>query len=238
MHIHFVTASFNRNKPKQLIIKSLKHKVSISSYDDYNFPSRRLAMHPRLKGKVPKMLEWKFVDADWYVWLDDSFTVITDTLAEDVLKVAGKNKLCLFKHPNRNSIKEEFEFMQKKLSHKSLYLYSRYDGEPIEEQVDHYLNDPSFKDNNLFSMGFFAYHKSLKPLMLDWFIENITWSVQDQISLPYVLSKHKIKYSIFSGNILKNKYVVHNLYQDKSIIGKLTYNLNNLHLAIKSLLKG
>jgi hypothetical protein len=192
-------------------------------------------MHPRLKGKVPKMLEWKFVDADWYVWLDDSFTVITDTLAEDILKVAGKNKLCLFRHPDRSSIKEEFEFMQKKLSHKSLYLYSRYDGEPIEEQVEHYLNDPSFKDGNLFSMGFFAYHKSIKPLMLDWFIENVTWSIQDQISFPYVLQKHKAKYSLFEGTFLRNPYVQHELTKNVTFVKKLNYKIKNFWIAIKSI---
>ncbi len=235
MHIHFISASFNRNKSNQYIIKSSSHKISISSYDDRNYPSRRLAMHPRLKGKIPKMLEWKFINADWYVWLDDSFTVITDTLAEDILKVAGKNKLCLFRHPNRNSIKEEFEFMQKKLNQKNLYLYSRYDGEPIEEQVKHYLNDPSFKDNNLFSMGFFAYHKSMKPLMLDWFLENITWSIQDQISFPYVLQKHKVKYSVFEGTFLRNPYVKHELTKNVTFVKKLNYKIKNFWMAIKSI---
>ena len=207
MHIHFISASFSRNKSKQFSIKSLNHKITISNYDDHNYPSRRLAMHPRLKSKIPKMLEWRFVDADWYVWLDDSFSVLSKTLAEDILKVAGKNKLCLFKHPNRNSIKDEYEFMQKKLNKMNLYLFCRYAGEPIQQQVEHYLNDSSFKDHNLFSMGFFAYHKSMKPLMLDWFLENITWSVQDQISFPYVLQKHKVKYSLFEGTFLSNPYI-------------------------------
>jgi hypothetical protein len=192
-------------------------------------------MHPRLKGKIPKMLEWKFVNADWYVWLDDSFTITTDTLAEDILRVAGKNKLCLFRHPNRNSIKEEFEFMQKKLNQKNLYLYSRYDGEPIEEQVKHYLNDPSFKDNNLFSMGFFAYHKSMKPLMLDWFLENITWSIQDQISFPYVLQKLKVNYSVFEGTFLRNPYVKHELTKNVTFVKKLNYKIKNFRIAIKSI---
>jgi len=235
MHIHFVTASFNRNRPKQIAIKSSKYKITIASYNDDNYSSRHLAMHPRLKGKIPKMLEWKFVDADWYVWIDDSFTVITDTLAEDILKVAGKNKLCLFRHPDRNTIKEEFEFMQKKLSNKNLYLHSRYDGEPIKEQVLHYLGNRSFKDKNLFSMGFFAYHKSLKPLMLDWFLENITWSIQDQISFPYVLQKYKVKYSLFEGTFLGNPYIQHELTRNVTFVKKLNYKIKNFWLAIKSI---
>ena len=74
--------------------------------------------------------------------------------------------------------------------------------------------------------------------MLDWFLENIAWSVQDQISFPYVLSKYKVKYSIFDGDILKNKYVIHKLHQDRSVLGRLRYNLNNIYLIIKSLIRG
>lgn len=236
MHIHFISASFSRNKSKQFSIKSSKHKITISNYDDHNYPSRRLAMHPRLKSKIPKMLEWRYIDADWYVWLDDSFSVLSKTLAEDILKVAGKNKLCLFKHPNRNSIKEEYEFMQKKLNKKNLYLFSRYAGEPIQQQVEHYLNDSSFKDHNLFSMGFFAYHKSMKPLMLEWFLENIAWSVQDQISFPYVLQKHKVKYSLFEGTFLSNPYVQHELTKNVTLVKKLNYKIKNFWIAIKSIL--
>jgi hypothetical protein len=126
--------------------------------------------------------------------------------------------------------------MQKKLNKKNLYLFSRYAGEPIKEQVEHYLNDSSFKDNNLFSMGFFAYHKSMKPLMLDWFLENITWSVQDQISFPYVLHKHKVKYSLFEGTFLRNPYVQHELTKNVTLLKKLNYKIKNFWIAIKSIL--
>ena len=74
-------------------------------------------------------------------------------------------------------------------------------GEPIKEQLIHYLGDPDFVDNKLFGMTFFAYHKSASKLMQKWFIENIMWSIEDQISFPYVLNKSGIDYSLFDGFI-------------------------------------
>ena len=32
--------------------------IDVKIYNDLNTPSRLLSMHPRLKGKIPKMLEW------------------------------------------------------------------------------------------------------------------------------------------------------------------------------------
>lgn len=236
MRIHFVTASFNRINNKPLVVKSSEHIVSIANYDDSNTATRTLAMHPRLKGKIPKMLEWKNVEADWYVWLDDSLSIVSDDIVSDILKCAGKNKICLFRHPDRNSIKEEYSFMEKLMKKGNLYLYSRYKGEPIKEQVHHYLKDKNFKDHSLFWMGFFAYHKSMRGLMEEWFMENILWSIQDQISFPYILHKYKIKYSIFNGTLKNNPYVIHKISENKNLLDKLIYQLKNFYLAVKSLI--
>jgi len=50
-------------------------------------------------------------------------------------------------------------------------------------------------------MGFFAYRRDAIPLMQAWFEENIAWSLQDQISFPYVLQKSGLTYALFDGVI-------------------------------------
>jgi len=236
MRIHIVTANFHGLKKKPLELFSSEHEVSIANYTDENTPSRHLAMHPRLKSKIPKMLEWRNVEADWYIWLDSSFTVTSKDLISDVLRAAGENPLCFYKHHQRNSIKEECDFMSASIKNWSLYLSSRYNGEPYKEQVAHYLNDETFKDDCLFACGFFAYHRSMAGLMQDWFLENVCWSLHDQLSLPYVLKKHNAKYSLFSeGIIIDNPYVKHNFAVNKSALQKLSYKLKNLYLSLKSL---
>ncbi len=199
--VHFVSAHFGGRVPFKNRFRSEKHIITNSYYHDKNTPSRHLSMHPRLKAKIPKMLEWKFIESEWYVWMDSSVRLKSEDPVDEILTTAGSNPLCLFRHSYGNSIKFEADRVLKDLHDNQPYITKRYRGEPIKEQLNHYLSDNSFIDKRLFGMTFFAYHKSIKRLMQDWFYENILWSIEDQISFPYVLYKSGIKYSLFDGFI-------------------------------------
>ena len=69
-HMHFVSAHFGGKPPWIHQIRSKAVETSTAYYTDKNTPSRHNTMTPRLKAKIPKMLEWQFIDADWYVWMD------------------------------------------------------------------------------------------------------------------------------------------------------------------------
>tara|TARA_B100000959_G_scaffold70666_2_gene74885 strand:- start:9306 stop:9977 length:672 start_codon:yes stop_codon:yes gene_type:complete len=200
-HIHFVSAHFGGPAPWTQRIASQKHKVTTAYYTDQNTPSRHLAMHPRLKAKIPKMLEWRFMEADWYVWLDSSIKITSPDIIEYILQTAGDAPLCLFRHSYVNSIAEESKRVRNNLQRQIPYISKRYSGEPILEQIIHYYGDSNFRDENLFGMTFFAYHRSAAPLMQEWFNENVIWTIQDQLSFPYVLQKSGMTYSTFDGYI-------------------------------------
>ena len=202
-HMHFVSAHFGGEPPWLHQISSKKIDVTSAYYTDRNTASRHNAMTPRLKAKIPKMLEWKFVDADWYVWMDSSVRLSNkvDDLAAKILDLAGNNPLCLFKHTTATSIKEEAERVIKSIKCNHEYLAKRYKGEAIQEQLTHYYGDPNFNDNALFATTFFAYNRKAIPMMREWFEQNILWSTQCQISFPYVLQKSGLSYSLFEGTI-------------------------------------
>lgn len=92
------------------------------------------------------------------------------------------------------------------------YLIDRYLNEPIVEQTNLYLSDKSFVDNNLFACGVFVHSKSILKtphnMMADWFYHCARHSVQDQISLPFLIHKHQIKYKLIYENIFSNPYFV------------------------------
>ena len=199
--VHFVSAHFGGSMPWKKQISSENHEVSVAYYDDKNTASRHLSMHPRLKAKIHKMLQWRFVDSDWYVWMDSSVKLIHPDPASYIIDAVGKAPLCLFKHTSANSIVEEASRVLYDLQNHIDYAEKRYLGEPIREQVINYLSDPNFIDNKLFGMTFFAYHSSISHLMQEWFLHNLTWSIQDQISFPYVLYKSGVEYSLFDGTI-------------------------------------
>ena len=202
-HMHFVSAHFGGKAPWFHTIQSKKVKITTTYYTDENTPSRHNTMTPRLKAKIPKMLEWQFNDADWYVWMDSSVRLnnkIVD-LPTTILELAGDNPLCLFKHTAGTSIREEAQRVLKSIENNHEYLVKRYGGEPIREQLIHYYGDPSFKDSNLFATTFFAYNRKAIPMMREWFEQNILWSTQCQISFPYVLQKSGLSYSLFQGTV-------------------------------------
>lgn len=218
--IHITSCVFGKNLsidkinlPQQ--IENDRYEITTSFYNDDNFPLRDKSLHPRLKGKIPKMLEWMNVDADYYVWVDYPIEIITNEFYKIVEELEGFD-MGLFNHRERNSIVEELEFMENEANNNNDYITSRYNNEPIREQVENYLKDFNFNDNKLFNMGFFIYSKNVVNnvefnIMKDWFFHNTIYSIQDQISFPYLLSKHKIKYKVFEfGNVYDNPYTIFN----------------------------
>jgi len=188
------------------------YQIDVIKYNDDNFPKRTNALHPRLKAKIPKMLGWYYNPGyDFYIWMDSKFTITHSKFFGVIFEHINNTDLCVFNHPNRTTIKSEAEFCT---SDSEPYLISRYKDEPMIEQVNHYLTDPNFVDDKLFAMGCFLYSKHLVEnkehnFMTDWLFHNMIWSVQDQLSFPYILSKYTINYSVYNTPLLDNNFLHH-----------------------------
>lgn len=210
--VHIVTADFgnpNASSIIDIVPQDTKYNVSTKAYTDTDSYSRELALHPRLKGKIPKMLEWMNVDADYYIWMDSNFKITSPHFVNEMISTLSGHDMCLHKHNLRSSILEEGLYVQSNINEG--YLASRYKGEPIMDQVNSYLADTSFTDSNLFNLGFFIFSKNVvenkdNNIMKDWFFHNCYWTVQDQLSFPYLLQKHKINYTTFAYDVFSNPY--------------------------------
>lgn len=188
--------------------------VEVVNYDDSNTLSRSNSLHPRLKGKIPKMLEWeKEGDYDYYIWVDSKFTLNEGAITKLISYMEGYD-LCLFEHPNRSSIKSEYDFMDMLMKGGDGYLHERYNGEDMLFQINKYIGDSEFVDDKLFACGCFVYSKRLVEnkehnLLKEWFYHNAVYSIQDQLSLPYLLQKFETKYNIYDFNLLGNHLLKH-----------------------------
>lgn len=202
--------NFNYQLPYQI---TKKYEVEYMCYTDQNTKSRSLSLHPRTRAKIPKMLDWIENPADYYIWFDSKFKIVSNNLVEDVVDSLGDFDIQIFKHPQRKNIKSELEYLENEMyGLNNTYLIDRYEGERTREQYQFYLKDPNFVDDGFYSMGFFVYSKNLiknrdNNLMTDWFFHNCYWSIQDQISFPYLLQKHKTKYRTFDFQLFNNKYL-------------------------------
>ena len=75
--------------------------------------------------------------------------------------------------------------------------------------ITEYLNDKTFKDDTLIAAGAFVYSKKIIEnkdynIMKEWFYHNCKYSIQDQLSLPYLLHKFNINYKIIDENIFES----------------------------------
>lgn len=209
--IRILSADFGSTKPKDFLDiptqETSEFDIETYVYNDNNYFSRQQALSPRLKGKIPKMLDWMNNDADYYIWIDSYYT-ITSTRIYELVKYVLDHEICLNKHYTRSTIEEECNFVSQEIKNSNTYLTERYQGEPLEAQVSSYLKDKTFIDNSLYALGFFIYKKSLvqsmSNLMSDWFFHNCYWSVQDQLSMPYLLHKHNIIANTFDFEAIYN----------------------------------
>jgi hypothetical protein len=185
--------------------------VDFVRFDDATFPPRRTALHPRLQAKLPKMLAHELRPGyDWYMWIDGSIYLAHAHAVIWMLSKLGDEQIALFRHPFRASIRDEAAYCLKEMQQGDAYLADRYRDEPIQEQVRTYLSDPDFVDHRLFACGVFCYPATLverHPRFLsDWYYHCARHTVQDQLSLPYVLHQHSVGVSRIDDNIFETPY--------------------------------
>ena len=192
--------------------KSDKYEIVFNRIDDYTESARIKSMSPRLRGKISKMIIWEdHPGYDYYIWADSLFSIINENAIEKLVDECLNVDACFFKHTARNSVKEESDFVLQGMAEGNQYLLNRYNGERIKEQTEHYSKDITWNDNCLFECGIFIYSKSIIEnkeynLMKEWFYQNCLWSVEDQLSLPYLIHKFNINYKILPGNVYENEY--------------------------------
>jgi hypothetical protein len=196
-----------------IVSQNTKHDVTFICLDDINFSKRQNALHPRLTAKMPKMLAWELYPGyDFYIWIDQMFSIRNPDAIEWFINELGDKDAMFFPHSGRSSIKTELDFVESLMEAGNEYLLSRYAGERMKEQVDEYLKDPKFQDDFLIEAGAFIYKSKIvenkeQNVFKDWFYQNCFYSVQDQLSLPYMLIKHNIDFKLADTNIYNCKYL-------------------------------
>jgi hypothetical protein len=185
--------------------------VEFVCYDDASFPLRRNALHPRLQSKQPKMLGHELRPGyAWYMWIDASIFLAHEHSAIWMLSKLKESQIAFFRHPWRSSIAAEAAYCRQLMAQGNSYLNDRYAAEPLDEQVRCYLADKEFVDDRLFCGGVFCYTKELvesRPSFFsDWYYHCARYSVQDQLSLPYLLHRHSVRCIGIEDNLYDTPY--------------------------------
>ena len=207
------TASFGGKLHSEWVDQiSNRYEIVFNRIDDDVESPRIKAMSPRLRGKIPKMIVWEdHPGYDYYIWMDAGFSISNSSAIERMVDECIDADACFFAHSKRRSVKQELDFVISLMASGNQYLLDRYEGERMQEQVESYFKDPTWVDDVLFECGTFIYSNRIitnrqHNVMKEWFYHNCIWSVQDQLSLPYLLHKFGIRYKLLEGNVYSNKY--------------------------------
>lgn len=167
-------------------------------FRQFMYPAEK-ATRNRLIAKLPKMQFYKLLDKeyDFYIWMDSKFTLL-DNWLDGVLKwieLYGQHDLVICQHSERRSIESEYVYMKHHARKKSKNICSKYVLKDMHYQIQDYLSDAGFTDDQLYEAGFLLYSRNIlnhKDFLDAWYAHNYYYTIQDQLSLPYVLQKYHI----------------------------------------------
>ena len=196
------------------IDRQSRHVKQSLPFDSYkftrrNFPLRKCAMSARMQARLVKTHAWQLApDYDIYVWVDASFILAHSLSLEWLLDQLNKADMALFKHPDRYSIHSEADYTKDRIFHKMKYMYYRYKYELVDDLIRAIEADENYVDDRLLVSGFLIYRNTdrVRGMMKDWWYHVSRYSIQDQLSLPYVLSRNKCVVNIIPGHYLDCPY--------------------------------
>ncbi len=140
---------------------------------------------PRRNSRVPKLLIHKFANTEYSIWIDGNIKLLISP--EELIKRYLKNHdIAVFRHPVRNCIyKEAIECAKRGLDNV----------ETIIEQAKSYEIEGYPKEKGLGEcmMILRRHTPQIESFNNAWWTEYTRFSVRDQISFMYALSKAKIE---------------------------------------------
>ena len=138
-------------------------------------------VHPRLAAKRPKARPDLYTHCEGSLWIDGSAYVLSDQFVPLVREKLVEHELILWEHPeDRNCLVEEAAVCQD---------WPQYRSEPLRGQVSHYLSLGMPRNFGLWAAGSIARRHSVQMARFGdaWLEEMERWTIQDQVSLPFVL---------------------------------------------------
>jgi hypothetical protein len=175
---------------------------------DNNFPPIT-GLTPRLQYRIPKYFGWQMLpDYDYYLWLDGAVTLQHSKSLEWFLEQLGDGDIAFFKHPDRNSIKEEVDHIEDHLQRGKPYITARYKNGLHKEQYAE-MEKYAYEDDKLYASTAFIYKntKSVQWFMEEWWAKQSRYFTCDQVVLPYLLDLYKLNVKTFDEHIYKTKYL-------------------------------
>ena len=156
--------------------KPVEDKWQIVTLDKFNH------IHPRRVSKFVKHVPHMFPELQKYkytIWIDGDMQIIKPNFVEQIMCFLDEGLLLSPHFDQRHCAYGEATIRPPK-----------YQTEPMDAQVDYYRQRGFPEDWGLYETGVMARDMTdpiVKELGMRWFIQNMIFSYQDQVSLPFCL---------------------------------------------------
>lgn len=193
------------------------YRIEYSFYDTYDDFIATPSCNNSVKRLMPKMLNWKKATAGYYIWLDGSLKLAANSSIDWMINhfSATDDNLILFKHPERKNMTEEVDYIESEIKAGNEKMIAQYNIDVLKAQVERYIDEfPFLEKYPLFDTRAFIYKQVLvegprrwSNFMLDWYNHTTTESMNDNISLLYVLAYSRVKHNIFEPGLFENNFI-------------------------------
>lgn len=167
-------------------------------FTDANFPPRFNSMTHRLQARIAKMFGWQLLPGfDIYLWYDSSMKISNPKTVQWFLTKLGDADMAVFKHPNRNSVQEEADYIKERLHINCPYITPRYKNEWIDEHLKEVNpNAP------LYASTAFIYRNSPKvqKALKEWWYFTSRYHSIDQLGFSEAIKDLNV-------NVIKESYL-------------------------------
>ncbi len=137
----------------------------------------RPQLHPRMAAKVAKAHPEWYADADAYLWIDSNLSIKSSKFVEWATAPLKDEPLAMRRCRERQSLIGEADVARG---------MDKYKGVPVQEQA-HYYTSHGYPDQwGLWWTGLMARRSDCRNFGDAWLAEQLRWTYEDQISIPWV----------------------------------------------------
>ena len=188
-------------------------------------------MSSSLASRLPKILPHKFLsEYDYSVYIDASITMLEDV--EKLCNYVGWPDFGTRIHSDRNCVFQEIDIC---------LAIGKGNSKDLRRQRDFYTKEKIPRTFGLFENGIlFRSHNHPDIIRLGdlWWDHLVKFSHRDQVSLPYVVWKNRIRHLISTfPKDFKKKFRIPTVHGGRFPIRKLSFNENNIFSKLKNIVK-
>jgi hypothetical protein len=208
---YFYTDEKTRKRASRVVVESWT-QVVVPDYPRHDFRARLRSRY--FKHQIHRLDEvQKYA---WLVWADSTLQFHeTAFIVEQVARLRQlppSSRVLVVPHPERRTVRDEYEFIHGNILKGNKYLRTRYGAEKMTEQMEHFRARGWDVDApGLWCGGFWIVENSelFKHCWDDWWDQNLCYGMMDQLSLPVVLRQHGCVAQPFDVSIWDNRHFTH-----------------------------